>query len=161
VPVRQVREFLDSHNIKYVAITHSTAYTAQEIAALTHTKGKDLSKTVIVRLDGKLAMGVVPASHHIDLKLLKECSGARTIGLATEAEFRSSFPGCETGAMPPFGNLYDMRVFIDDSLTHKDEIVFNAGTHNELMRLSYADYERLVAPEVVRFLAERAGAHAA
>lgn len=161
MPVRQLRDFLDSNNVKYVVITHSTAYTAQEIAALTHTKGKDLAKTVIVKLDDALAMAVLPASHQIDLRALKEGAGAKSIGLASEGEFRSRFPGCETGAMPPFGNLYDMHVYVDESLRAEKEIVFNAGTHNELVRLSYADFERLVLPKVLSFISGRTGAHAA
>ena len=161
MPVRQLKEFLDRNNIKYVNITHSTAYTAQEIAALTHTKGRDLAKTVIVKLDGALAMAVLPASYHVDLERLRVHVGAATAGLAGEAEFRTRFPGCETGAMPPFGNLYDMPVYADDSLRSDKEIVFNAGTHNELIRLSYDDFERLVHPTVFGFVAEMAGAHAA
>src|SRR5690349_23650565 len=102
VPVRQLRDFLDTNNVKYVVISHSTAYTAQEIASLTHTKGKDLAKTVIIRLDDALAMAVLPASYQIDLESLRKGAGAKNSGLAGEAAFRSRFPGCETGAMPPF-----------------------------------------------------------
>src|SRR5438128_1127194 len=144
MPVKQLKEFLDSNNIKYVAITHSTAYTAQEIAALTHTKGRDLAKTVIVKLDDQLAMAVLPASFHIDLHRLQEGAGAKTVGLAGEADFRARFPGCETGAMPPFGNLFDMPVFVDESLIKEKEIAFSAGSHNEVIRLSYEDFDRLV-----------------
>jgi Ala-tRNA(Pro) deacylase len=161
VPVRQLKEFLDRNSIKYVNITHSTAYTAQEIAALTHIKGRDLAKTVIVKLDGSLAMAVLPASLHVDMDRLRVSVGAKESGLASEAEFRTRFPGCETGAMPPFGNLFQMPVYVDDTLTHDQEISFNAGTHNELIRLAYADFERLVQPVILRFLAERAAWHAA
>jgi len=151
VPVKQLKEFLDSNNVKYVSITHSTAYTAQEIAALTHTKGRDMAKTVIVKLGDSLAMAVLPASFRADLEHLKEGIGVETISLATESEFRARFPGCETGAMPPFGNLYGMPVFVDESLTKEKEIAFNAGSHNELMRLAYADFQRLVQPMVLEF----------
>ena len=161
MPVKQLKEFLDSNNIKYVTITHSTAYTAQDIAALTHTKGKELAKTVIVKLDDTLAMAVLPASHQADLERLRESAGAREISLATETEFRSRFPGCETGAMPPFGNLYQMPVFADDSLAKDKEIAFNAGTHNELIRLAYEDFARLAQPKLIRFAACRTSAHAA
>lgn len=161
MPVRQVREFLDSNNIKYASITHSAAYTAQEIAALTHTKGRDLAKTVIVKLDGAMAMAVLPASYQIDLTLLKVETGASTIGLATETEFRTRFPGCETGAMPPFGNLYEMPVYVDDSLRYEKVIAFNAGSHNELIRMAYDDFERLVKPKMLHFAAGRARAHEA
>ena len=151
MPVKQLKEFLDSNNVKYVSITHSTAYTAQEIAALTHTKGRDMAKTVIVKLGDSLAMAVLPASFRADLEHLKEGIGVETISLATESEFRARFPGCETGAMPPFGNLYGMPVFVDESLTKEKEIAFNAGSHNELMRLAYADFQRLVQPMVLEF----------
>jgi Ala-tRNA(Pro) deacylase len=146
----RLKEFLDNNHIKYVTISHSLAYTAQGIAALTHTPGKDLAKTVIVRIDGKLAMAVVPASAHVGLTLLKSATGARTVEMASETEFRDRFPDCETGAMPPFGNLYGMGVFADESLTRDAEIAFNAGTHRELMRLSWTDFERLAQPQVLR-----------
>lgn len=152
MPVHRLKEFLDRNNVRYICITHSTAYTAQEIAALTHIKGRELAKTVIVKIDDTLAMAVLPASHHVNLEMLKAASGAGKVGLATELEFRARFPGCETGAMPPFGNLYDMPVFVDESLTKDDEIAFNAGTHNELIRLAYKDFERLAQPKVVRFV---------
>lgn len=160
VPVQQLKDFLDRNEIKYVSITHSTAYTAQEIAALTHTKGKNLAKTVVVKVDDRIALAVLPASYQVDLALLREGTGAKTVALAGEAEFRSRFPGCETGAMPPFGNLYEMDVFADITLTRDREIAFNAGSHKELIRLDYVDFARLVKPKVMRFAA-RAGAHAA
>lgn len=156
MPVRQLKEFLDRNNVKYVNITHSTAYTAQEIAALTHTKGRDLAKTVIVKLDGAQAMAVLPASFHVDLERFKVSVGAKEVALATESEFRTRFPGCETGAMPPFGNLFQMPVYVDESLTRDLEISFNAGTHNELIRLAYSDFDRLARPTVLRFVAEKA-----
>ena len=161
MPVKKLQEFLDSNNVKYVTVTHSTAYTAQEIAALTHTKGRDLAKTVIMKTDDALVMAVLPASYQIDLQALKEATGAKAIGLAGEATFRSHFPGCETGAMPPFGNLFEMPVYVDESLTKEKEIAFSAGSHNEVMRLSYADFARLVSPRVLHFAAGIAGAHAA
>jgi Ala-tRNA(Pro) deacylase len=161
VPVRQLKEFLDANNIKYVTISHSTAYTAQEVASLTHTKGKDLAKTVVIRLDDALAMAVLPASYQINLESLRKSAGAQTIALPGEAAFRSRFPGCETGAMPPFGILFDMPVFVDERLTKDKEISFSAGTHNETMRLSYADFDRLVKPKVLKFAAAKADAHAA
>lgn len=158
MPTTKLKEFLDANKIKYTVLTHSTAYTAQEIAQLVHIKGRELAKTVIVKLDGRLAMAVLPASRQVDLALLKGAARARTVSLATEAEFRDSFPGCETGAMPPFGNLYDMRVFVDQSLTKDKEIAFNAGTHRELIQLSYEDFARLVQPIVVPFASRVAAA---
>lgn len=151
MPVQQLKEFLDSHNIKYVTMIHSRAYTAQEIASLAHVRGEEFAKTVIVRLDGKLVMAVLPASFHVDLSLLKTAAKGKKIGLASETDFRDRFPGCEVGAMPPFGPLYGLPVFVDESLTRDREIAFNAGTHHELIRLSYKDFERLVQPKVANF----------
>jgi len=151
MPVKRLKEFLDSQQIKYVTISHSVAYTAQAIAALTHTPGKELAKTVIVKIDDRLAMAVLPASCHIDVARLQAATGAKTVILAKEKEFKDRFPECETGAMPPFGNLYQMPVFVDESLTQDKEIAFNAGSHRELIRLAYADFERLVKPTVLKF----------
>lgn len=150
MPLRRLKEFLDSNRIKYVSISHSTAYTAQEIAAAAHIKGKELAKTVMVKIDGKLAMVVVPASSKVDFDLLQDITGAHQVELASEPEFRSLFPECEVGAMPPFGNLYDMDVYVAESLAEDDEIAFNAGSHTELIRLSFHDFERLVRPRIVQ-----------
>ena len=158
VPVNQLKDFLDRQKVKYVSISHSTAYTAQDIAALTHTPGKELAKTVIVRIDDALAMAVLPASFHVDLGALKAITKTKAVGLAGEKEFTDRFPECETGAMPPFGNLYNMAVYVDESLSKDKEISFNAGSHNELIRLAYADFERLVKPVVAQFAARKVAA---
>jgi len=149
MPLTTLRQFLDSHNVKYMVISHSIAYTAQGIAAMVHLSGKKLAKTVIVKIDGILAMAVVPASLHVDLDLLRSATGAAIVELATEQEFQNAFPDCETGAMPPFGNLYDMPVYADESLAAHEEITFNAGTHRELVRMAWADMARLVNPQVL------------
>jgi Ala-tRNA(Pro) deacylase len=151
MPTKKLREFLDGQGIKYVTVSHLVTYTAQETAALTHVLSKELAKTVIVKVDGALAMAVLPASYEVDLSLLRAATEARTISLAKEKEFKDQFPECEIGAMPPFGNLYGMAVFVDESLAKDKEIAFNAGSHNELVRLSYDDFERLVKPTVLKF----------
>jgi Ala-tRNA(Pro) deacylase len=151
MPGKQLKELLDSHKVKYVTMTHSTAFTAQEIASLMHIRGEEFAKTVIVRIDGAMVMAVLPGSYHVDLPLLKAAAKGEKIVLAPEAEFRDRFPECETGAMPPFGQLYGMPVFVDESLTRDKEITFNAGTHRELIRLSYEDFARLVQPKVAKF----------
>jgi Ala-tRNA(Pro) deacylase len=158
MPANKLRAFLDGQRLKYVTIRHSAAYTAQEIAALTHIRGKELAKTVIVKVDGKLAMAVVPASRKIEMELLRIAIGAESIGLASEAEFRGVFSDCETGAMPPFGNLYGMPVFVDLALAGDEEIAFNAGSHSELIRMAYADFEQVVRPGVANFTATPRGA---
>ena len=151
MPTKALRKCLDDHHVKYVIIHHSPAYTAQEIAASAHVPGKELAKTVIVTLDGKLAMAVLPASEQVDLQLLQSATGAQRVELAQEEDFELRFPGCELGAMPPFGNLFDMEVFVAEHLTEDEEIAFNAGSHTELVRLPYSDFERIVQPKVLSF----------
>jgi len=144
---RKLKEFLDSNNITYNTIMHSPSYTAQEIAASAHISGKEVVKTVLVKIDSKMTMVVLPASNKIDLGLLKKAVGADMVELAAEQEFESRFPDCDIGAMPPFGNLYGMDVFVADKLTSDEEIVFNAGSHSELIKLAYKDFEKLVKPK--------------
>ena len=153
MPVRKLKQFLDDKKVKYVSIQHSPSYTAQEIAASAHIPGKELAKTVMVKLDGKMAMAVLPASFRIDFDLLKDACDAERAELATEQEFRDAFPECELGAMPPFGNLYGMEVFVAPSLAEDEEIAFNAGSHTELIRLAYRDFERLVQLKLLDFAA--------
>ena len=154
MPAQKLKKFLDEHKIKYVAISHSPSYTAQEIAASAHVPGQEMAKTVIVKVDGKMAMAVLPAPHKVDFKLLTKALGARSVELATEQEFADRFPGCEPGAMPPFGNLFDMDVFVARKLSEDEEIAFNAGSHTELIKLSYRDFEKLVKPKVAAFAHE-------
>ena len=155
MPLSKLREFLDSHNIKYLVLSHSLAYTAQGVAALAHVSGKKLAKTVIVKIDGILAMAVIPASSHVNLELLRTVTGAQTVEVASEAEFKDAFPDCETGAMPPFGNLYDMAVYADSTLAENEEITFTAGSHHELVRMNWKDMQRLVNPTVDEFTYRR------
>ncbi len=151
MPSFKIKEYLNSQNVKYVGIMHSPAYTAQEIAASAHIKGQELAKTVIVRLDGKMVMCVLPASHHVDFALLKKNSGAREAELVPEDEYKDKFPGCEPGSQPPFGNLYGMEVLVSRALTQDKKIAFNAGSFFELIQLSLNDYMRLVNPAVMDF----------
>lgn len=151
MPLRVLNRFLDDHGIRYVTIRHSPAFTAQQIAASAHIPGKEIAKTVMVRIDGKLAMAVLPGSLKIDLDRLREVAGAEVVEIATEKEFADLFPECETGAMPPFGNLYSMDVYVAESLSEDEEIAFNAGTHTELLKLAYRDFESLVTPTLGRF----------
>jgi Ala-tRNA(Pro) deacylase len=153
MPAQKLKEFLDSHNIKYVTITHSLAYTAQDIAASAQIAGKELAKTVMVKVNDKMAMAVLPASYKVGFDLLKKAARANKVDLANEREFRDMFPESEVGAMPPFGNLYGMEVFADESLSQDDEIAFNAGSHTELIKLGYKDFGRLVKPKVAKFAA--------
>ncbi|HBH62839.1 MAG TPA: deacylase [Nitrospiraceae bacterium] len=149
--VKKLKEFLDKNNITYHTITHSPGYTSQETAAAAHISGKEVAKTVMVKIDGQMAMAVLPAAYKIDLTLLKKAAGAETVELAGEREFESRFPDCDIGAMPPFGNLYGMDVFVAEKLTEDEEIAFNAGTHSELIQLAYRDFEKLVRPKKAQF----------
>ncbi|MGA2642472.1 MAG: YbaK/EbsC family protein [Spirochaetia bacterium] len=151
MPAQKLKEFLDRHKIKYVSIHHSTAYAASEIAASAHVKGRNLAKTVIVKLDGKLAMAVLPSKYHVNLERLRVASSSGNVDLAAEEEFSREFPGCDEGAMPPFGNLYGMPVYVDTILTEDEEIAFNACTHTELIQLAYKDFQKLVNPTVAAF----------
>ncbi len=150
MPLERLKQFLDTNAVKYVTVKHSPAYTAQEVAALAHVPGKEGAKTVMVKLDGRMAMAVVPASCRVIFDLLRQASSARDAELATEREFQDLCPGCETGAMPPFGNLFGMDVYVDEALAQDPEIAFNAGSHTEMVRLPFADFARLVKPKVVR-----------
>ena len=150
MPSKKLKAFLDKNQIQFVSIAHSRAYTTQMIARSAHIHAKELAKTVIVNIDDKLAMAVLPASDSVDLELLKHSTGAQEVRLATEGEFQDAFPDCEVGAMPPFGNLYDMEVFVSPRLAEDEQIAFNAGTHTELVQLAYTDFAELVAPAVVK-----------
>ncbi len=151
MPIQKIKDYLDEQGVKYVSISHSPAYTAQTIAASAHISGKELAKTVVVKLDGKMAMAVLPASKKIDFKRLEKTSGSKKVTLANEQEFKDKFPGCEVGAMPPFGNLYGMEVYVTESLAEDEEIAFNAGSHTELIQLKYSDFDDLVQPKKMRF----------
>ncbi|HSP16121.1 MAG TPA: YbaK/EbsC family protein [Thermoanaerobaculia bacterium] len=145
----KIRAYLDLNEIKYVTVQHSAAYTAQEIAASAHIPGRELAKTVVVRIDDKLAMVVIPASNRVSPVALERVVGSSNVRLAQEHEFASRFPDCELGAMPPFGNLYDMEVYVDPDLSKDEMIAFNAGSHTDLIVMRYADFERVVQPKVL------------
>ena len=151
MPLTKIKEFSNQHNIKYIIIKHSSAFTAQEIAANAHISGKELAKTVMIKFDGKMAMAVLPASYKISFDDLKEVLGVEKVRLAYEQEFMDKFPDCEVGAMPPFGNLYGIEVYVAESLADDEEIAFNACSHTELIRMNYKDFEELVKPKRMKF----------
>ncbi len=154
MPLKMLTEFLDGNNIKYMFITHSPAFTAQEIAQSACIPGREMAKAIIIKVDDRLVMAVLPATEKINFDYLREIYDTPNVSLATENEFRGIFPECEIGAMPPFGNLFAMEVLVTEDLTRNEEIAFNAGTHAELIRLKYKDYESLVKPRVLN-LAKR------
>jgi len=150
MPARRLKDYLESRGVKYESLRHYEMFTAQETAQMAHVPGRELAKTVMVRIDGRIAMVVLPAPEKVDFGLLKGAAGARAAELAAEEEFTDLFPDCEVGAMPPFGNLYDIDVYVDEALTRDEQIAFNAGTHLELIRMAYKDFEKLVGPKVAR-----------
>lgn len=151
MPLSKLKKYLDENKIKYIIISHSSAYTAQEIAARAHVRGRELAKTVLLKIDGKMAMAVLPASYKINFEQLAKELNSSNVRLAYEQEFMDKFPDCEIGAMPPFGNLYGMEVFVAKSLMEDEEISFNACSHTELIKLSLKDFVSLVKPKVLQF----------
>ncbi len=151
MPLNKIRNYLDTQGVKYIVITHSPAYTSQEVAASAHVSGKEMAKTVVVELDGRKALAVLPANQKIVTHDLREVTGANDVRFVPEQEFKDLFPDCEIGAMPPFGNLYGLDVYLSPALAEHDEIAFNAGSHTDLIRMSFNDFERLVQPKVLSF----------
>lgn len=153
MPINKLKAYLDSNDVEYITISHSKAYTAQKVATSARIPGKELAKTVIVKLDGQMAMAVLPASYQVDFEQLKTASGAKKVKISSEDEFKDRFPDCELGAMPPFGNLYDMEVFVAKSLAEDEEIAFNACSHTELIKMKYKDFDKLAKPKILKFSA--------
>lgn len=155
MPCQKLKQFLDSQEVRYQLISHSTTYTAQLTAASSHVPPDILAKTVMVIIDGKFAMAIVPAPRRVDLTSLHSSLGAQTVRLASEMEFKEKFPDCDAGAMPPFGNLYGMDVFVDEAIAGQSEIAFNAGTHTETVRMTCTDFLRLVQPTILKIAVTR------
>ncbi|HWP58639.1 MAG TPA: YbaK/EbsC family protein [Candidatus Acidoferrales bacterium] len=147
--LKRLRELLDEARIPYEVYDHALAYTAQEIAQRQHIPGREMAKVVILWTDGKYVMAVLPASRMISLSRAREGLAAKRVRLATEEEFASLFPGCEIGAMPPFGNLFAMPVYVDPELEKDRWIYFNAGNHVQTVKISYEDFKAVVRPTVV------------
>jgi Ala-tRNA(Pro) deacylase len=150
----KLREFLDKNGVKYQVLSHPQAFTAQEVAAAQHVPGRELAKVVMLRSGADFFMAVLPAPYKVDLARAKSIVGRTGLVLASEQEFTGLFPDCEPGAMPPFGNLYGISVYADMALAKDEEIVFNAGTHTQTVRMKYADFERLVKPKVAALAEE-------
>ncbi len=146
-----IRAYLDKAHVDYIVRSHKPAFSASRVAEAAHVPGRELAKVVIVHMDNRLVMAVLPSTQHVDLAHLRELTGAQIVRLAHEEEFAARFDHCELGAMPPFGNLYDMEVLVAESLTHDDYISFNACTHTDVMTLAYDDFARLVRPRVLAF----------
>ncbi len=154
----RVRRYLEENQVHYTHHTHGTAYTAQEVAAQEHVPGRMMAKTVVVHTGDGFILAVLPAPLRVDLGAVRAALGKPEARLATEAEFAKLFPDSETGAMPPFGNLYGLDVYADESLARDEEIVFNAGTHQDTIRMRYEDFARLVKPKVMALAAHPSAA---
>jgi Ala-tRNA(Pro) deacylase len=145
---KRLQDYLDQHGVRYDLLQHREAFTSQEIAAASHISGRDIAKVVVVKRGGQLAMAVLPAACKVGVERLARVLGTADATVAREQEFASLFADCDTGAMPPFGNLYGLEVFVDDELASRQRIIFQAGNHHELVSIAYSDYERLVQPRV-------------
>jgi Ala-tRNA(Pro) deacylase len=148
MPIRKLKDFLKENKVKYTVVTHEMAYTAQETAASAHVSGKGMAKTVMLKVEGKMMMAVLSASRKLEFHLLKSVLGTPRVEMAGEADFKDMFPECEIGAMPPFGNLYGLHVIADGGLAASEEILFNAGSHTELIRMPAKDFFSLVKPKI-------------
>lgn len=148
---KKIIQFLEDQGVQFELLEHPAAYTAQEVAGKQHVPGKEMVKSVIVKIDGKVIMCVLPAIHLVDFDSLKKLVGGEDIRLATEQEIANIFPDYEVGAEPPFGHLYDLDVYVDQFLKEDEYILFNAGTHTDLVKMKFADYLTLANPKLAEF----------
>lgn len=148
MPNEKLVKLLNDNGVRYECEEHVETVTAQYTAEATHTKGKEMAKTVVVSLDGEPAMFIIPSPLLINEDSIRGETGASEVRMVDEGELSDLFPDCEVGAMPPFGNLYGMDVYVHEDLAEDDRIAFNAGSHHEIIRLAYADFESLVNPTV-------------
>lgn len=149
MPTTKLRNLLKENRVAHEVIRHPVAFTATSVAGAAHIPGREMAKTVVVDLDGQHVLAVVPATRQVDLERLRQATGALTVELADEQEFMADFPECEPGAMPPFGHLFGMKTFVEPHLAEDRDIAFNAGTHTEVVRMAYEDFERLARPRRV------------
>ena len=149
MPTPEVKSYLDRQGAKYVVIAYEHAYDAQHVAAGAHVSGKQLAKTVVLDVDDQLVMAVLQADTRVDCDRLRAAMGAGRVKLATEHDFKERFGDCEVGAMPPLGPLYDIDIYVDEALSLEETIVFRAGRHGELIRMSYSDFAKVAAPKVM------------
>lgn len=147
----RIRSFLEEHDIQYDHHRHDPVYTAQEVAAADHVPGREMAKTVVMTNGERFVMAVLPATRRVDVDRFREAVGDEGFRLAEEDEFEDLFPGCETGAMPPFGSLYDVPVLVDQTLRQDETITFNAGTHADTITVAYSEFEDVEEPGVADF----------
>jgi Ala-tRNA(Pro) deacylase len=147
----RLKKFLDDYGVGYDVMHHDPAFTAQELSARMHISGYEFVKVVVVKMDGQFALAALPAPLRVNFKQLAQVAGVKKVSLASEEEFQQLFPDCELGAMPPFGNLYNLPTFVEQDVAANENIVVNAGTHAEAIRLRYSDFARLARPRLGRF----------
>lgn len=148
MPAQRLRQFLNQEGVRYLVIQHPPAATAAEVAEATRIPGRCFAKTVVLAINGTLLLMVLPVMRQVPLPELGEYLDAEP-RLASEAEFRGSFPDCDLGTMPPFGHLFGLRTLCSNELAEQERIAFNAGSATEVMVLDWADYRRLADPEIV------------
>lgn len=148
---KRILAYLDENKVPYQIAAHPKAYTAQRVAASAHISGNYFVKTIVIKFAEKLALAVLPANERINFDQFAKQMNTQKVELATEAEFQKHFADCETGGMPPFGNLYNMDTFISADLLKNEEIAFNAGNHIEIITMKFKDYQRLVNPQAIHF----------
>ena len=151
MPLQKLQNYLNENRVDYSIRRHPRVYTAMELAESIHVPGNQVAKTVMVKLDGSLAMAVVPANCHVSLQALAEKAGVSDVDLASEDDFINTFPECDVGGMPPFGNLWALPVYVSETLAEDERITFNAGNHDEVMTVGFNDYRRLVHPKIMKF----------
>jgi len=152
--LERLKTYLDGHGVKYEVQHHKEAYTVQRVAAEIHETGRHVAKVFIAEVDGKLVMLVLPAHLHVNLERVKEYFGAQEAKRAREEQFGHLFPDCDLGAMPPFGNLYNVPVYLDRALADTPHIVFQAGSHEATLKITTEDYLRIAAPKITHFALE-------
>ncbi len=149
--LKKLLNYLENSKVDFECLTHHEAYTSQETAQAQHVSGKIFAKVVIFKTNGHFEMAVLPATHHVVTEKLKQITGDQECSLATESDLEELFPDCQVGAMPPFGNLYNLDVVVDEALAQSDYIVFGAGSHRDTVKMKYKDYAKLVQPKVGSF----------
>jgi Ala-tRNA(Pro) deacylase len=148
---QRIRDYLDSQDVPFEPLHHSQAFTGQEVAHSLHLSGKRLAKTLVLKADGKLLMAVIPACHRLNLQDLRGVVEISHLEMLPESELAKLFPDCELGAVPPFGSLYGLEVWVDRAVSDGEEVVFCAGTHEDCLRMKYSDFAKLVKPRLGRF----------
>lgn len=147
----RLKTYLNREHVRYEVLPHPQAFRASEIAQILHEPERGIAKVIVVKVDDRFVMTVLPASWNVDIRRLRDVFGTHHVRLATEDELRDLFPDCELGAMPPFGILYGLPVYVDQTLMEDEYIVFEAGTHSEAIRMRYADFAAFGYPVVAEF----------